>query len=77
MKKLTRVDLNLTIRGNSFHTQTFGSQVKKRVPPKRSTGPRRCVYTNPHIHTTTSTGPRASNEDQRNTQTRTYEAPKS
>ena len=56
---------------------TFDSQIKKRVPPKRGTGPRRCVDTNPHMQTKTSTGPRASDEDQRNTPTPTSEAPKS
>ena len=31
------------------HTHTFESQVRKSVPPKRGTGPRKCVTT--HTHT--------------------------
>ena len=54
------------------HTHHFESQVAERVHPKRGTGPGKCVDTNPHIRTTTSTGPRASNEDQRNTHTHTH-----
>ena len=47
----------------------FGSQVKKRVPPKRGTGPHRCVYTNPPTPTQSDSGPRASKEDKRNPHT--------
>ena len=47
----------------------FGSQVKKRVAPKRVTGPHRCVYTNPPKPTKSYSGPRASKEDKRNTHT--------
>ena len=42
---------------------------------KRGTGLRRCVYTNPHQHTTT-TGRRASDEDERNTHTHTPTKPR-
>ena len=49
------------------------SHVTKKGPPKRGTGLRRCVYTNPYTiitkYTTTSTGSRASDEDERNTHT--------
>ena len=34
---------------------------------KRGPGLRRCVYTTPHYHTTSSTGSRAADEDERNT----------
>ena len=44
----------------------FESQVKKRVPPKRSTGPHSCVYTNPPTPTQSDSGPR---EDKRNPHT--------
>ena len=47
----------------------FGSRVKKRVPPKRGTGPHRCVNTSPPIPTKSYSGPRASKEDKRNTPT--------
>ena len=47
----------------------FGSQVKKRVSPKRDTEPRRCVYTNPPKYTNINSGSRASKEDKRNTNT--------
>ena len=55
----------------SLHPPTprFGSQVKKRVPPKRGIGPHRCVYTNPPTPTKSYSGPRASKEDKRNTPT--------
>ena len=36
---------------------------------KQGTGLRRCVYTDPYEHTTSNTGLRASDEDQRNTHT--------
>ena len=49
------------------HTHTSKSQVSKKVPPRRGTGHRRCVETNPHKHTSTTTGSRASDEDERNT----------
>ena len=50
-------------------THTFESQVMKKVPPKRGTGLRRCVYTNPHEHTTTNIGSCPSDENERNTHT--------
>ena len=53
----------------------FGSQIKKRVPPKRGTGPHRCVYTNPPTPTQSDSGPRASKEDKLNP-IRTYVAQK-
>ena len=43
------------------------SHVTKKGPPKRGTGLRRCVYTNPHKHMTTTNGSRALDEDKRNT----------
>ena len=36
---------------------------------KQGTGPWRCVYTNPHKHTTSYTRPRASKENEQNTPT--------
>ena len=41
----------MTHKHTNTHLHTFESQVKRRVPPKRGTGPRRCVYTNPHTRT--------------------------
>ena len=42
---------------------------RKRSFRKQGTGPRRCVYTNPHKHTTSYTRPRASKENEQNTPT--------
>ena len=47
----------------------FGSQDKKRVPPKQDTGPRRCVYTNQPKYTKIDAGLRASKEYKRDTHT--------
>ena len=52
----TRIDSELMTHTHT-HTHTSESQVTKKVPPKRGTGLRRCIYTNPYKRTT-STLPR-------------------
>ena len=54
-------------RMKKIHTQTLPSLKSRKSTARRRTGLRRCVYTNPHKHTTTTTGSRASDEDERNT----------
>ena len=61
------IDDTQTHKHTNTHLHTFESQVKRRVPPKRGTGPRRCVYPNPQKYTKSYTWPRASKEDRRNT----------
>ena len=56
-----------TFRAHPPTHPLFESQVKKRVPPKRGTGPRRCVHTNPPKHTKSYSRPRASKKKKRNT----------
>ena len=45
----------------------------QRNPPVFFLRKMECVDTNPHMHTNTNTGPRASEEDQRNTLARAME----
>ena len=52
------------------HTHThFQVSGHEKGTAKRGTGLRRCVYTYPHKHTTSSTGSYASDEDEQNTHT--------
>ena len=54
------------LRRPENHVRAYKS---KKAPPKRDTGLRRCVYTNPHEHTTTNIGSCPSDENERNTHT--------
>ena len=73
--KNTNRDINEKERVSHTHTHThtphplFGSRVEKRVPPKRDTGPRRCVYPNPSHYMKIYAGMRTSEEYKRNTHT--------
>ena len=59
-------------RNKSTHSPTHplsSLMSRKGYLRKQGTGLRRCVYTDPYEHTTSNTGLRASDEDERNTHT--------